>query len=136
MELEFLVAPFEADAQMAHLARTGVVAAILSEDTDLLVVYRCPVVLDKLNEKRGTVYELGWDVIRDGIHRTRFRELQGEDLYQKMVEVCIMAERDYLVSLKGVKVITAIKLMVDHGTVKKVEIGHGGPINLIVVCMN
>jgi exonuclease-1 len=36
-----LVAPYEADAQMAYLARSGVVAAVVTEDSDL-VAYACP----------------------------------------------------------------------------------------------
>ena len=32
-----VVAPYEADAQLAHLAETGVVDAVITEDSDLLV---------------------------------------------------------------------------------------------------
>jgi hypothetical protein len=37
----FLVAPYEADAQMAFLARTGQVQVVVTEDSDLLA-YGCP----------------------------------------------------------------------------------------------
>lgn len=37
----FLVAPYEADAQMAYLALNGLVDAVLTEDSDLLC-YGCP----------------------------------------------------------------------------------------------
>ena len=37
----FLVAPYEADAQMAYLARRGDVGAVVTEDSDLLA-YACP----------------------------------------------------------------------------------------------
>jgi exonuclease-1 len=36
----FLVAPYEADAQLAFLARTGQVAAVISEDSDLCGAFR------------------------------------------------------------------------------------------------
>ena len=39
--VEFLVAPYEADAQMAYLALHGNVDAVLTEDSDLLT-YGCP----------------------------------------------------------------------------------------------
>ena len=39
--VEFIVAPYEADAQMAYLALNGLVAAVLTEDSDLLP-YGCP----------------------------------------------------------------------------------------------
>jgi len=37
MGVEYVVAPYEADAQMAFLDRIGEVAAIISEDSDLLL---------------------------------------------------------------------------------------------------
>lgn len=37
----FLVAPYEADAQMAYLARSGTVQLVVTEDSDLLA-YGCP----------------------------------------------------------------------------------------------
>ncbi len=42
-----LVAPYEADAQMAYLALRGEVHAVVTEDSDLLA-YGCPRVLYKL----------------------------------------------------------------------------------------
>lgn len=41
--IELIVAPYEADAQMARLALCGDVDAVLTEDSDLLP-YGCPVV--------------------------------------------------------------------------------------------
>ena len=43
----FLVAPYEADAQMAYLARRGDVAAVVTEDGDL-VAYGCPACVVRL----------------------------------------------------------------------------------------
>ena len=40
-EVEYIVAPYEADAQLAYLALNGVVHAVITEDSDLLV-YGCP----------------------------------------------------------------------------------------------
>ena len=39
--VEFIVAPYEADAQMAFLAINGKVDAVLTEDSDMLP-YGCP----------------------------------------------------------------------------------------------
>ena len=44
----FIVAPYEADAQMAYLAKRGVVDIVITEDSDLLV-YGCPEVVFKLS---------------------------------------------------------------------------------------
>ncbi len=39
--VQFIVAPYEADAQMAYLALRGDVWAVITEDSDLLA-YGCP----------------------------------------------------------------------------------------------
>lgn len=54
-DIDYVVAPYEADAQLAFLARKGLVDAIISEDSDL-VVYGCPVILFKL-DPAGSVIE-------------------------------------------------------------------------------
>lgn len=36
-KIDFVVAPYEADAQLAYLVKTGVVDAVISEDSDLLL---------------------------------------------------------------------------------------------------
>ncbi len=51
--IEILVAPYEADAQLAFLARNGHVDAVISEDSELLV-YGCPEVLFKYDSVSGT----------------------------------------------------------------------------------
>jgi hypothetical protein len=53
---DFLVAPFEADAQLAHLARTDAVDIVATEDSDL-AAYGAPVILFKL-DKHGNGEEL------------------------------------------------------------------------------
>lgn len=47
--VEAMVAPYEADAQLAFLAATGVVDAVITEDSDL-VVYGVPTLLFKLSK--------------------------------------------------------------------------------------
>ncbi len=44
--MQFVVAPYEADAQMAYLALRGDVHAVITEDGDLLT-YGCPRVRDR-----------------------------------------------------------------------------------------
>ena len=50
--VEIIVAPYEADAQLAFLSRNGYVDAVISEDSDLLV-YGCPEVLFKFDSASG-----------------------------------------------------------------------------------
>lgn len=44
-EIEYIVAPYEADAQLAYLALNNIVDAVVTEDSDL-IVYGCPRVFD------------------------------------------------------------------------------------------
>ncbi|KAJ3089164.1 Rad2 nuclease [Quaeritorhiza haematococci] len=98
--VEFIVAPYEADAQMAYLEKKGVVSAVLTEDSDLLV-YGCNNVIFKLEHTgeciRICMNDIGslrefrnWD-------RARFRHL------------AILSGCDYLPSLRGIGLKTALK---------------------------
>ncbi len=55
----FVVAPYEADAQMAYLDRIGTVSAVISEDSDLLL-FGCKRILYKL-DKFGNAEEVCLD---------------------------------------------------------------------------
>jgi len=50
----YVVAPYEADAQMAYLERAGFVHGIITEDSDLLV-FGCKRVIFKLDSNGGCV---------------------------------------------------------------------------------
>jgi exonuclease-1 len=93
--VRFIVAPYEADAQMAYLALNGFVDAVITEDSDLLT-YGCPVVLFKL-DYGGEVDEIS---LADLPH---CRELSftgwSHDLFQQM---CVMAGCDFLKGLPGI----------------------------------
>jgi exonuclease 1 len=54
--IRYVVAPYEADAQLAYLCREGIVDAALSEDSDLLP-YGCGRVLYKF-EKGGMAQQI------------------------------------------------------------------------------
>lgn len=49
LQISFIVAPYEADAQLAYLCRVGWVEAVISEDSDLLA-YGCPSTLFKMDK--------------------------------------------------------------------------------------
>ena len=46
--IQFVVAPYEADAQMAFMCRNKIVDVIITEDSDLLL-YKCPVIMYKMD---------------------------------------------------------------------------------------
>ena len=48
IEIEFVVAPYEADAQMAYMVKQGIADFAISEDSDL-IAYGCPKQMMKLD---------------------------------------------------------------------------------------
>ena len=60
--IDCLVAPYEADAQMAQLAHAGIVDVVITEDSDLLA-YGCPRVVFKVDVAEGRGQEI--QLLRD-----------------------------------------------------------------------
>ena len=115
-----MVAPYEADSQLAFLHKNRKLAAVMSEDSDLMVMYRCDILLTNVNFDTGTVEETGWRALKKGLHKTILAPFKGPGLHQKLMDVCILAGCDYLPSLHGIGLHTACRLMVAHGSVFKV----------------
>ena len=152
----FLVAPYEADAQLAYLARSGAVDLIATEDSDL-VAYGCPHVLFKL-DKQGACEELVWDSLfakaprvaapkaadgDDGDEMGLLEEAGGAKpggralSFARMMPdtfllMCILAGCDFLDSLPNVGIKRAHALARRTGSVERfitwlrVEAGHVG----------
>ncbi len=94
LNVEFLVAPYESDAQLAYLSQQGLVAAVISEDSDL-IVFGCHRVMYKLdnggNGKQLRLRLLGCN-----------ESLRFENWDQQMLQrMCILSGCDYLESLPG-----------------------------------
>lgn len=103
--VEFVVAPFEADAQLAHLAATGAVDAVVTEDSDM-VPYGVQCVVFKLDRTgNGRMLRLA-----DVLARSEFRGFT----HQMVRQACILAGCDYLPSVAGMGIKTAIKLIKQH----------------------
>ena len=121
--VRYVVAPYEADAQIAHLARTGVVQLVLAEDSDMLA-FGCPRVLTKLNAQgHGRLLE------RANLQHARQDERDGGHLLfapwsewdaGRFLELCILAGCDYLDSMHGVGIKSAYTLLRRHKTAEKV----------------
>ncbi|KAL7713299.1 Exonuclease 1 [Entamoeba marina] len=86
-KVECIVAPFEADAQLAFLSRTEYVDVVICEDSDM-IPYGCSTVLFKLNIQNGSV-----DVYRA---RNLKESLFGENITLFQIQIiCIVAGCDY-----------------------------------------
>ncbi|EKM76744.1 hypothetical protein AGABI1DRAFT_78182 [Agaricus bisporus var. burnettii JB137-S8] len=110
--VQYIVAPYEADAQLAYLERKGLVSAILTEDSDLLV-FGCKNVLFKLDHVANTVCH---------ISRTDFGSVTSTAMDSSSINLhgwndtqframAILSGCDYLPSIPGIGLKTANNLM-------------------------
>ncbi|KAJ3180067.1 Rad2 nuclease [Geranomyces variabilis] len=91
--IQCIVAPYEADAQIAYLLQQSLADAAISEDSDLLV-FGCAVVLFKL-EKEGDAVQICLD---------DFGAVKGMETWthRRFRQMCIMSGCDYLESPSGI----------------------------------
>jgi exonuclease-1 len=106
--VEVLRAPYEADAQLAFMARSGAVHAVLTEDSDLLA-HACPRVLLKLDRHAATAQLVEHDAVLQ-LHDPKGFSLRGYD-ETMLLHMCVLSGVDYLDSPKGLGIKTANKLI-------------------------
>lgn len=111
--IEYVVAPYEADAQLAFLEREGMIDGIITEDSDLLV-FGCKTVLFKL-DTYGNCVELqqarlanAKQVSFEGWGAAEFRQM------------AILSGCDYLPSIVGMGLKNAHKLLRRYESAEKV----------------
>ncbi|EZG55395.1 exonuclease [Gregarina niphandrodes] len=93
-DVEFIVAPYEADAQLGYLSHTGYVDFVISEDSDL-ILYGCRKVFFKLDDAgRGLVISA--------------QDLPSANLlpltlysHDSLIQLCSLAGCDYSDGIKG-----------------------------------
>ncbi|KAM6354707.1 exonuclease 1 [Podargus strigoides] len=101
--VDCIVAPYEADAQLAYLNKTGMVQAIITEDSDLLA-FGCKKVFLKI-DKFGNGLEI--DQARLG----NCKQLGNVFTEEKFRYMCILSGCDYLSSIHGIGLTKACKLL-------------------------
>eukprot|EP00727_Mastigamoeba_balamuthi_P007449 m51a1_g3324 putative pin domain-like protein (524) ;mRNA; r:359779-362129 len=109
MQIEYVVAPYEADAQLAYLALNGIVDFVITEDSDL-VPYGVRKVMFKL-EKNGDGRLFDADLLRN------CEDQLGDAVnsVELLRSVCILSGCDYAKAPKGVGLRTAVKMIKKHG---------------------
>ncbi|KAM6217439.1 exonuclease 1 [Rhynchocyon petersi] len=126
--VDCLVAPYEADAQLAFLNKAGIVQAIITEDSDLLA-FGCKKVILKMDQV-GNGLEI--DQSRLGM----CRQLGDVFTEEKFRYMCILSGCDYLSSLRGIGLAKACKLLrlANNPDIVKVikKIGHYLKMNITV----
>ncbi|NWW94604.1 EXO1 Exonuclease, partial [Rhynochetos jubatus] len=101
--VDCIVAPYEADAQLAYLNKAGMVQAIITEDSDLLA-FGCKKVFLKI-DKFGNGLEV--DQARLG----NCKQLGNVFTEEKFRYMCILSGCDYLPSIHGIGLAKACKLL-------------------------
>ncbi|KAM5300946.1 exonuclease 1 isoform 2-T2 [Glossophaga mutica] len=126
--VDCLVAPYEADAQLAYLSKAGIVQAVITEDSDLLA-FGCKKVILKMDQV-GNGLEV--DQARLGM----CRQLGGVFTEEKFRYMCILSGCDYLASLRGIglaKACRVLRLANNPDIVKVIKkIGYYLKMNIIV----
>jgi exonuclease-1 len=116
--VRYIVAPYEADAQLAYLERIGIVDAILTEDSDLLV-FGCRNVLFKLDTNAATVVSISRDKFGSVARPTSDISLTNWSDVQFRA-MAILSGCDYLPSIPGIGLKTACTLLRKWKTVEQV----------------
>ncbi|BGP15941.1 hypothetical protein JCM10213_003628 [Rhodosporidiobolus nylandii] len=112
-DVQYVVAPYEADPQLCYLEKAGLVDAIVTEDSDLLV-FGCKNVLFKLDGEGNCV-----SISRDDFSQCReynFTDWSDTEFRQ----MAILSGCDYLDSVVGLGLKTAYRLMRKYKTAEKV----------------
>lgn len=108
--VSYVVAPYEADAQLAFLAKAGLVDAVITEDSDILA-FGCPRVLFKLDQDGHAQQILHADLFRAPIEG--LGDLRGWD-EEAFLRMCILSGCDYLPSVPGMGLRSAYRLLTRH----------------------
>jgi len=106
MGIPYIIAPTEAEAQCATLARGGKVYAAASEDMDTLT-FDSPVLLRHLTfseQRKEPILEIHLDKVLEGLEMDR----------TQFIDLCILLGCDYLDPIKGIGPSTALKLIREH----------------------
>ncbi|XP_058194140.1 exonuclease 1 [Rhododendron vialii] len=109
-DIEFVVAPYEADAQLAYLSslepENGGIIAVISEDSDLLA-YGCPAIVFKMDRYGNGEEILLHKVFESATCVPSFRHFDKE----LFIGMCVLAGCDFLPSVPGIGIAKAYSLV-------------------------
>ncbi|KAF2863051.1 flap endonuclease 1 [Piedraia hortae CBS 480.64] len=112
MGVPYLIAPTEAEAQCAELARAGKVYAAASEDMDTLT-FNAPVLLRKLTfseQRKEPIQEIHLEKVLEGLQMER----------DQFIDLCILLGCDYVDPVKGIGPKVALSLIKEYKTLEAV----------------
>ncbi|XP_038688103.1 exonuclease 1 [Tripterygium wilfordii] len=117
--IEFVVAPYEADAQLAYLssieADKGGIAAVITEDSDLMA-YGCQAIVFKM-DRFGNGQEILLHNVFDSVTCSpSFRHFDKE----LFIGMCVLAGCDFLPSVPGIGIAKAYSLVSKYRNLDRV----------------
>ncbi|KAK0564366.1 hypothetical protein OC844_001755 [Tilletia horrida] len=112
-KIPYIVAPYEADAQLAYMEKEGIIDGIITEDSDMLV-FGCQRVLFKL-ESDGSCIE----ILQSRFTANKTVSFIGWTI-QEFRHMSILSGCDYLDSITGMGLKVAHRLLRRYKTVDKV----------------
>ncbi|XP_057951801.1 exonuclease 1 isoform X2 [Malania oleifera] len=117
--IEFVVAPYEADAQLAYLsslgAEQGGIVTVITEDSDLLA-YGCQAVVFKM-DRYGNGEEIVLDRVFDSVDRAPSFQKFEKELF---IGMCVLAGCDFLPSVPGIGIVRAHSLVSKYRNLDRV----------------
>lgn len=140
MGIPYIVAPTEAEAQCALLAKAEKVYAAASEDMDTLT-FDAPVLIRHLTfseQRKEPIQEIHLGKVLEGLdmerkqvsrHRYHFMVPSLIQLLWQFIDLCILLGCDYLDPIKGIGPSTALKLIRDYGNLESVVEHINSPSN-------
>ncbi|MED6194867.1 hypothetical protein PIB30_032523 [Stylosanthes scabra] len=117
--IEFVVAPYEADAQLAYMSNLevekGGITAVITEDSDL-IAYGCPAIIFKMDrEGNGERIEIE-KVFSAKSTRPSFRKFD----MKHFTGMCVLAGCDFLPSVPGIGIARAHALVSKYQNLDRV----------------
>lgn len=141
MGVPYIIAPTEAEAQCAVLARAGKVYAAASEDMDTLC-FDSPILLRHLTfseQRKEPIQEIFLDKVLSGLNMERKQVFSLSHFLPhiidkiQFVDLCILLGCDYLDPIPKVGPHTALKLIREYGSLEKlVEAIESGKSKLVL----
>lgn len=114
MKIQYIVSPYESDAQMTYLCKINYTQGIITEDSDLIVysavINKSYPIITKLTDN-GEVVEYTLQSILNGNKTDKFWKQMKVMTNTMFIQGCIMSGCDYLKSIDGIGTNKAFKLL-------------------------
>lgn len=108
MGFPVIQAPEEADSQLAHMQKTHLLDAVMTEDMDLLP-FGCEVLV-RSGTKRGELNRIDYRKIREQMGLT----------HEQFIELCILLGTDYNTNLEGMGPKRSFEALKKHGSIETI----------------